>query len=371
MNTDNPKALKHIYNTTLLQTLASEIAEVYPPFDQKRFLTIRTELLKLEMKDRLRLIRDQLKKTLPQDYSLAVEIILKSTTSGRLKGFSIWPYTEFIQTYGLVHSEVSLRALKQLTTLFTSEWAVRPFINQNLKFTLDFLKQCALDSNHHVRRWVSEGTRPRLPWGERLQIFIEKPELTCKLIEPLIFDPELYVRKSVANHLNDISKDNPEYVIQVLQKWNLKAKSDQQKEKLNWIKKQALRSLIKLGHKESLKLVGFSNSVRIQMDRFKIKNKNIKMGDAVEFEFELVSLSSKPQKIIIDYVLHFVKSNGKTAPKVFKFKNLNLKPKERLSLKKSHSIKKITTRTYHSGEHRLQLQINGQIYNEAKWWLEV
>lgn len=371
MASENPNALKHMYNKDLLKRMASEILSVYEKFDQGLFLSIEKPMLKLEMKDRVRLIRDQLKKTLPENYKESLKILLHSTKSGKLTGFSLWPYTEFIQTYGLDHVKLSLEGLKHLTTLFTSEWAVRPFIKKDLYLTLDFLKKCALDKNHHVRRWVSEGSRPRLPWGEKLHVFIEKPELSCSLIEPLIFDPELYVRKSVANHINDITKDNPEFAINILKKWNSKIKTNEQRERLDWIIRHALRSLIKAGNAEALKLIGVSSKVDVKMNNFKIMNPSINMGEKVEFAFELVSNSSKSQIIVLDYVVHFKKANGQTSPKVFKLKNLELKPKQKLSIKKAHPVKKITTRKYYSGEQILEIQINGQIYKKAKWNLVI
>jgi 3-methyladenine DNA glycosylase AlkC len=371
MSDENPNALKHMYNKKLLLTIAQEISKIYPAFDQKAFLSIQNEMLKLEMKGRVLLIREQLKKTLPEKYQESLKILLKSTESGKLTGFSLWPYTEFIQTFGLDHIKISLQALKEITPLFTSEWAVRPFIKKDLNQTLTFLNKCALDKNHHVRRWVSEGSRTRLPWGERLHIFIQKPELTCELIEPLIFDSELYVRKSVANHMNDITKDNPEYAMKVLKKWKSKIKTAFDKERLDWIIKHALRSLIKAGNAEALNLIGISTKVDLEINKFKIQNKNIQMGEKVEFDFEILSSSSKTQDIVLDYVVHFAKSNGTMSPKVFKLKNLKLKPSEKLVIKKAHPIKEITTRKYYSGEHLLEIQVNGQIYAKAKWRLKV
>ncbi len=215
----NPNALKHLIGPSLLKQLASKIGAVDPSFDQKRFLAIERELLTLELKPRVRLVREALRSELPSDFSHALKILLASVTDGTVTGFGLWPVSDFIQTYGLNHAQLSLDALKQLTPLFSSEFAIRPFLRLFPEKTLQFLKQCALSPNVDLRRWASEGTRPRLPWGERLQAFIQDPAPTLAILELLKFDPELYVRKSVANHLNDIAKDHPKRVIEVLMRW--------------------------------------------------------------------------------------------------------------------------------------------------------
>jgi 3-methyladenine DNA glycosylase AlkC len=367
---ENEQALKHLFGAELLKRVANSLGSVYPAFDRKHFQGLMPALKPLEMKPRVRLLRDELKKLLPQDYKKALGILVKSGTSGKLDGFDLWPYTEFIQTYGLENPEISLDALRELTSVFTSEWAVRPFIKRYPDQTMRYLLKCAGDKNEHIRRWASEGTRPRLPWGERLHDFVRDPKPTLPILEKLKFDPELYVRKSVANHLNDIAKDHPRLVVKVLTKWKKEA-GEKHAAKANWIIHRSLRTLIKKGDSGALELIGVSKKTEIKFLEFKIKQKKIKLGERIDFEFEIHSLSKNSQKLVVDYIVHFVKANRSTTPKVFKLKTIDLAAKEKLSIVKSHHFKKITTRDYYSGLHFLEIQINGVAAGKREWKLEV
>jgi len=364
---ENPKAFKLWINQALLQRMAESLAEVSNTFDSKQFLALASSLDALEMKPRVLLIRDQLRKQLPEDFKVATQILLKSLQSDRLKGFDLWPYTEFIQTYGLQDLELSLRALEELTQRFTSEFAVRPFIRSHTSDTLKFLEKCTSHTNVHIRRWASEGSRPRLPWGEKLHLLIEKPKLTLAILERLKHDPELYVRKSVANHLNDIAKDHPDLVVGLLKKWQSSA--GKHSESIDWIIHRSLRTLIKNGHPGALELIGASQKIKIAIRGLQLNKKNLKMNDRLEFKFDLHSQATKEQKIVVDYIVHFVKGNKKTAPKVFKLKTFSIKSKEKISIIKRHHFKEITTRVYYSGVHQIEIQVNGKIFAKSNFIL--
>lgn len=366
---ENPNAFKHAINKDVLIKMAAAIRKVYPPFDSKQFIAIANDLDSLELKPRVLRIRDQLKDQLPPDYAKALKILLTSLKSKNLSGFDLWPYTEYVQTYGLDQPALSLNALYELTQLFTAEFAVRPFIKKHPKITLAFLKKCSVDSNVHIRRWASEGSRSRLPWGERLETFTKDHRPTIPLLENLKFDDELYVRKSVSNHLNDMAKDHPGMVIEILKKWQAKA-GIQHDAKINWIIHRSLRTLIKQGHPKALELVGAFQNLKIKMSPLKLSKKSYKMNDRIAFVFAIKSETKKSQKLVVDYVIHFMKSNGTTAPKVFKLKNFELKALESVSFKKSHHLKEITTRVYYPGIQYLQIQVNGKTYEKVKWNLE-
>lgn len=365
---ENPNAFKHAINKSVLTNMAASIKKVYPTFDEKLFVSINRELEKLELKARVRLVREQLKTQLPKRYSEALEILLKSLQSNNLSGFDLWPYTEFIQTYGLDDFSLSLNALYKITELFTAEFAVRPFLKKYPTETLAYLKKCSTDANVHIRRWASEGSRSRLPWGERLDDFIKDHKPTIPILENLKFDSELYVRKSVSNHLNDMAKDHPELVIQILKKWQANSSKEHEK-KIDWIIRRALRTLIKDGNPKALELVGASQNLKIKVSPLKLNKTKFKMNERIEFDFQITSGASKDQKLVVDYIIHFVKANKTTAPKVFKLKNLTLKPKEKLRLTKKHHLKPVTTRVYHSGVHFIQIQINGKTHSKVKWVL--
>lgn len=271
-----------------------------------------------------------LAKALPADYLQALAIIEAILNEQQLKGFAVWSFAEFIQTYGVNDLEHSLKALKIVTTHFTSEWAIRPFIKQYPQKTMRFLLECAKDENVDVRRWASEGTRPRIPWGEQLSEFIQNPGLTRDILETLKFNAELFMRKSVANHLNDITKDHPEYVITLLKSWQQQADSNKDyQQRIHWIIRHALRTLIKAGNPEALALIGVNHNVRVTIEKFTLKEPKIKLGESLEFDIVIKSTSDQPQKIVLDYILHFVKANGKTAPKVFKLCTFDLLAKKK------------------------------------------
>lgn len=367
---DNPSALKHFYDQKLLDRMASAVEAAHSGLDASSLRRLMPKLKSLEMKPRVRVIRDELRRLLPQDFAKASDILLKSIKTRTLKSFDLWPYTEFIQLYGLDDPERSLKALREMTKHFTSEWAVRPFLTKDAKGTLEFLRECAKDPDVHVRRWSSEGSRPRLPWGERLHAFVKDPKPTLQILEILKFDDELYVRKSIANHLNDIAKDHPDVVVQTLARWKKEA-GVEHLEKIDWIIHRALRTLIKNGHAGAFKLIGVSNKPEISLNGLKLSPASIKLGQRLEFRFQLKSKAKCRQKLVIDYVIHFVKANGTTAPKVFKMKTIELEAGAVLNVVKAHHIKPITTRVYYPGRHAVEIQINGVSMGKTPWTLQL
>lgn len=364
---ENPNAFKLWIDRKLLEKIATSISKHHSGFDSKKFIQISRELDLLELKPRVRRVRDELRELLPKDYPKALKVLLRAFAEGNLEGFDLWPFTEFIQTYGLDHPRESLEALKKITRKFTGEFAVRPFLKKHHKTTMDFLRECATDTDVHVRRWVSEGSRPRLPWGERLDVFIQNPRATLVFLDHLRHDSELYVRKSVANHLNDIAKDHPEVVIEVLRRWK-KSVPSHHSEKIDWITRHSLRTLIKAGHPDAMALMGVSPP-KVEVSKLRIDGSKFREGQSMKFSFDIQSKSPQSQKLIVDYVIHYVKSNGKTAPKVFKLKTLTLNPSEKVSIVKSHSLKRVTTRKHYPGSHTVEIQINGKSYGKKSWVL--
>jgi hypothetical protein len=200
----------------------------------------------------------------------------------------------------------------------------------------------------------------------RLPTFVQNPNHTLPLLHQLKYDDELYVRKSVANHLNDISKHHPKVVVDTLTQWEKNCPTVHQ-DKINWIKRHALRTLIKKGDKSALKLMGVKGDAKVKLGMLQLKKSKLKLGDKLEFDFDLTSLGKGKQKIVIDYLIHFKKANGTTKPKVYKLKTVNLGSGEKIHIKKSHSLKPITTMTYYSGEHQISIQLNGKIHLHKKW----
>ncbi|MBI9070948.1 MAG: DNA alkylation repair protein [Melioribacteraceae bacterium] len=281
-------------------------------------------------------------------------------------GFAIWPIVDYVGVYGLEHPEKSLEVLKTLTPLFSAEFAIRPFLQQHFKITYNTMLEWSKDKDEHVRRLSSEGIRPRLPWGERLNQFIDDPKPILKILENLKDDENEFVRRSVANNLNDISKDHPELVTEVCKKWLAKPNKERE-----WIAKHATRGLVKKGYSNALELLGFAKDPKIEVADFLIASDKLDLGEELIFSFEVVSKAKIKQKLVVDYIIHFMKQNGRMSGKVFKLKNFDLNAETNKILLKKHRIKNISTRKYYSGKHKLDLMINGKVYKEIEFELNV
>ena len=259
-----------------------------------------------------------------------------------------------------------MQTLRRLTPLFSAEFAIRPFLEQHPERTVDVLRSWTQDDDAHVRRLVSEGTRPRLPWGRRLRRFQDDPSEGLALLEALKDDPSEYVRRSVANHLNDIAKDHPQRVVEVCETWRQGASEERK-----WILRHGLRSLVKAGDAEALRILGYDANANVTVEGLQITPDRVALGGGITLQFELASRQSKPAPLVVDYAVHHVKANGSTSAKVFKLKNVTLAPEERLRLTKKHGFRKITTRVYYSGRHQVDILLNGRCRASAEVWLEV
>jgi 3-methyladenine DNA glycosylase AlkC len=363
----------------LAQRWAERITAVWPTgvgtptFNTPSFLNqIVTDLDTLELKQRSALMATALRDHLPDDYAEAITILQQtfppelSGVDGEFSfGFDMMPIAHFVEIYGLDDFEVSIEAMKAITKRFSAEFAIRPFLTRYPQRTLTVLHEWAKDDNVHVRRLVSEGSRPRLPWAGRLYQFIEDPSPVLPLLAQLKDDESLYVRRSVANHLNDIAKDHPELVIATLREWQKDGD-----EHIGWIIRHALRTLIKDGHPEALALLGFGGA-NVTICALRVEPAQIQMGESVTIHLTVQSETAAPQSLLIDYAIHFVKANGSTSPKVFKWTQRELDGRQTLTLSKNHTIKPITTRRYYGGEHEVAVQINGRVLARASFQLDV
>ncbi len=349
------------FNPAFSLKLAQLIQEDYP-IDITQFTNkLNQAYPRQELLERVTHTVTMIYETLPQDYEKALDILFK--TASNINGFQGIIFPQYVSTYGLHHYDISLDALKFFTQYSTSEFAIRHFLKQDLLKTLTVMKGWAKDKNEHVRRLASEGSRPRLPWSFKL-IEIEKtPELCLNILEQLKADDSEYVRKSIANHLNDISKAHPQFLIDVLSKWDLTQKHTK------WIANHAMRTLIKQGNKEALSLKGYGISPSISIKKININPTLITLGDSLVFSFEIESTSQQLQNLNIDYIIHYMKNNGKTAPKVFKLKELILQANDKTLLKKKHAFKNFTTRKHYQGIHHIEILINGQKFNKTSFEL--
>jgi 3-methyladenine DNA glycosylase AlkC len=305
---------------------------------------------------------------LPEDFSRAAAILEASlgpagmgddlkqlrTTPQGLAGWPIWPMGEFVARRGLDDPERALRCLHALTQRFSAEFAIRPLLLHHPKLCFSTLKRWTTDPSAHVRRLVSEGSRPRLPWGKRLDFLVLDPSPTLPLLERLQDDPSAYVRRSVANHWNDIAKDHPALVAAWIER-SLPTASKQTQTLL----RHAARTLIKRGDARTLRAFGLGAPLRGEC-AFSIKPARITVGEHVELQLELRSRSKRAQKLAIDFAVHHVKHDRSTTAKVFKGWLFELAPGESRSLRKRHSLRAVTTRRYYAGRHAVELRINGR-----------
>ena len=353
--------LKNFIDIRLARQIADRIGVVYPEFARQDFVAaVDAGLHELELKPRFAFVADKLRDFLPSDYPTAVAILLEILDAETHDfepiedaGFRLLPIATFVERHGFDHPRESLDAMHIITRSASCESAIRPFIMRYPAQTLAQLQIWAKDGNEHVRRLVSEGTRPRLPWSPQLTDFIADPAPTLELLEHLKDDPSLYVRRSVANHLNDISKDHPDIVLSRLEKWSRAATRERK-----WLINHALRTLVKKGDARALALLGYG-APQVSISELQLEPQEIAFGKDLRFSFRLQNIGDKTQNLMIDFLMHFVKANGKTSAKVFKLKTATLAAGESMRIEKSHSIRPISTRKYYPGRQRLEIQVNG------------
>ena len=356
-----------LFNPVKVQKIASEIQAVYTAFEQESFeIEVVSLFSQLELKDRIDHIRDMLAKYLPDDYREAIGILLDALPAeldsdkedNDFGDFIYAPYGAYIAAFGCNKEDLdfSLLALREITKRFSVEFAIRDFINAFPKETLKMLAECSLSGNYHERRLASEGLRPKLPWAKKINIKYHEP---LAHLETLFTDRTRYVTRSVANHLNDISKLDASLVVETLMRW--KASGKQEEKEMDFIIRHALRTLVKQGDEDALALLGYSKDPSIKMNAFTLDKHQVSIGEALVFSFEMEA--NEEEHLIVDYIMHFRTKAGKLSPKVHKIKKLSLSQGDSLKLDKKHHFKaNMTTRKLYAGDHKVELQINGKIY---------
>ncbi|MES2413455.1 MAG: DNA alkylation repair protein [Pseudomonadota bacterium] len=347
-------ALKEIFNAARLRHIAAEVAAVYPGFDQKAFLKLALQDLDgLSLMQRLRRTSESLHATLPANYKKTIAILRK--LAPRINsGFVTLVLPDYVGLYGQDDFDTSMDALKFFTAFGTSEFAIREFLKRDPKRTLAVMKTWASDDSDHVRRLASEGSRPRLPWSFRLDALMADPGLAAPILERLRADDSLYVRKSVANHLNDITKLHPDWVMSRLEGWPL------DKPQTAWIARHALRTLIKQGDRRALAVIGAGKKAAVKLHGFTVNPPRLTLGERLTLSLSLESTARTSQRLVVDYAIHYVKKSGASSAKVFKLKELTLAPGETVQLSRGQLVKDFTTRVHHAGHHVVDVMVNGE-----------
>jgi 3-methyladenine DNA glycosylase AlkC len=357
--------IKDLFNEQTVGDLANAVQSAHVAFNRGAFLTrvFDADWPARELKERIRHITIVLHDLLPGEYGAALGILREAMPE--VKDIVQWVFTDYVEVYGLDDWEASIPALEEFTERMSAEFAIRPFIVRYPERTMAQMLAWANHESAEVRRLASEGCRPRLPWGIRLQALVADPSPVLPILERLKHDPSDSVRKSVANNLNDISKDHPGVVIDLLRDWQAEGGDD-----IRRITNHALRTLVKKGHPEALALLGYGTADQIAVHNLAVESRAIPLGGEITFSFDIESLADEPLDVMIDYVVYHQRASGKLSPKVFKLTKRTIQPGEVLSITKRHSFAPVTTRTYYPGQHAVEPKINGKLFGQAGFVLK-
>ncbi|MBM7838834.1 3-methyladenine DNA glycosylase AlkC [Alkalihalobacillus xiaoxiensis] len=351
--------LKEMYNPHVLQQFAEKVKLVYAPFEIDSFLStiFDSSWDGLSLKQRMRKITVALGEHLPTDYPKALDVLLTLGNEAQKGLFVVFP--DFIEVYGQEESDwdLSMKGLEYFTQGSSAEFAVRPFILSQPERMMAQMKEWAVSDNEHVRRLASEGCRPRLPWGQALVLFKQDPIPVLDVLELLKQDSSLYVRKSVANNLNDISKDHPMLVLETAKDWkNQHAHTD-------WIIRHGCRGLLRMEKPEAYALFGYANVVEekqlITNGELAIEPSVISIGESTTLSWGLTINEQTDKRIRVEYAVDYIKANGKQSRKKFLLVDHHFSKPERINRSRTIHWANLSTRTHYPGMHQISLIVNG------------
>ena len=338
----------------LVRSVADDLARAWDGFDGERFVALATAGLDaFAMKARIRHIAAALAACMPDDAHDAADVVRAALAADGLDGWASLPVDEYVAVTMIDEPDLGLGLLADLTSRFTAEFAVRAFVEQRYDVTMRRLSAWTTHPDEHVRRLVSEGTRPRLPWGQRLTCFVEDPAPALWLLEELFDDESLYVRRSVANHLNDVSKDHPGLARATARRWAAASTHG------DFVARHGLRTLVKQGDPEALRILGVDTEAVVDVDGMRCSPSEIEIGDEVTFEIALTAEAAT--RAVVDYVVHYQGANGPKAGKVFKLSVRDLAAGEPVVLTRRHRFAHVASRRIRPGVHRIEVQVNGRV----------
>ncbi|MAU10047.1 MAG: DNA alkylation repair protein [Anaerolineaceae bacterium] len=342
-----------LFQPDFFNDLVTEIKAVYPAFDGDGYLsTVYDEKWEsLELKGRMIQGARALYDFLPSNYDDALAILMP--VSEKFTGFDAIMFCQYVEEFGLDHFEASMHALEITTVDASAEGAIRPFIIRYPERAMQQMLAWTQHENEHVRRLASEGCRPLLPWNMRLNLFVDDPAPIVPILEALKSDDSLYVRKSVANNLNDISKNQPDLVLDIAERWY------GDNEDTNWIVKHALRTLLKKGNQRALAIFGFGDVSDVTISNLTVTPDPIAIGDDLHFSFDLLLQADQPKKLRLEYAIHYLKANGKHSKKVFQISEREVTPNKPHKLTSKQSFRNMSTRKHYPGPHKIDIHVNG------------
>lgn len=341
-----------MFSPELVQRLAQDLNRVTgTPTKQFTGRVMDAEWQKRELKQRSRHIAACLHSSIPGTYPEQIEVLRKMAKG--YSGFTAILFSDFVEVYGLDHWDISIKAMQEFTQICTAEFAVRPYFMMDFERMVKQHQSWSGHKNEHVRRLASEGIRPRLPWGMGVPRLKKEPEAILPILNNLINDPSEYVRRSVANNLNDISKDHPEKVLDYVSQLDL-ANPHTQK-----LAKHALRGLLKKGNKTALQLFGFHGHLEVKCRNLQVSHQELSIGDILSWNFDLDVKGEG--KLRLEYHLYFQKASGKQTHKVFQLSEQQIKTDTQIAMSRKHAFRDLTTRKHYPGLHRLELVANGTV----------
>jgi len=353
--------LKNIFTSSFINDFAQSWKGVYEQLDVAQFeqSVFDKNWSQLELKERMQHIAKAMQMQLPEQFEQSIKVI-GCLCKGLIKekhainSFAYMFIPEVILMKGKNELTLSLECIEKVTQFTSCEFVIRPYINDSLEYVMLQMLKWSEHPHANVRRLASEGCRPKLPWAMSLKQLQKDPSLIFPILEKLKNDPSEFVRKSVANNLNDISKDHPDAVLEIAKRWKGKnAHTD-------WIIKHACRTLLKSGHPEALRIFDYAAPYLIQLSEFKLKEVEVNFGESLEFRFQLKNMHKSTSLVRIEYGIGLLKKNGSHSIKVFKISERSLAPKESISIVRAHPFKPISTRRYYAGEHFISVIINGK-----------
>jgi 3-methyladenine DNA glycosylase AlkC len=350
-------AMNELIDADAVARLRATLASVEPGLDLAALATVAEGFDDASLRQRTDLVSAALLADLPADYPAVAAVYRSALADPAFSGWTIWPVGETVTTLGLAqpqHFADALGLLAELTPRLTSEFPIRRLLDHDIDAALPIVQSWTAHPDPHVRRLASEGTRVFLPWAVRVPSLHARPEATLPILDALYRDESDYVRRSVANHLNDLARQNPELVVEVAARW-LEAPD----ENTAWVVRHGLRTLVKKAHPGALGLLGFA-PVAVSVTAPALDSAVITLPGELGFRFILTNEGPTTERMAVDYVVHFMKSNGRQAEKVFKLTAVTLEPGASVTVSKRHALRQMTTRVHYAGTHTLELQINGE-----------
>jgi len=362
-------ALKDLYNENFYNALGVVFKKHIPHYNHTAFLkrVLSPAFYTMELKQRTFHTAEVLHSFLPKDFKKGAGMVVSISEDLRKQGPGKFEHiflTEYLAMYGKSHVEESIKAMEQVTQLISCEFAIRPFIIEYPDLLLKTMFNWTKHPSRHVRRLASEGSRPRLPWGMALHFLKKDPSPTFPILEALKNDSCEIVRRSVANHLNDISKDHPDVLLKIAKQWKGKSRET------DAILKHACRTLLKSGDVTALGIFDLAPDKELSMSGFKLLTPEVRMGDKLEFTFRVKNNGRQSKIVRIEYAMHFLRSNGTHTQKVFKISEREMGAGEQITIQRAQSFKPITTRVYYKGLQNVAIIINGKQYKPLSFELK-